>query len=80
MSSVGISHEELRVRERSRPKPTTSREFRCDDCRARCTRMTDGTEAGHAKGCPHRLRRLGKGQRAPPSTEIVTDGGASDDA
>ena len=36
-----------------------SREFRCSECRARCTRSTDGTtEYGHRYGCPLRPPEL----------------------
>ena len=71
----GITTDELRYRERAKPKPTTPREFRCDECGARCTRTLRGREAGHRKGCSRRLQRLGKGKRAPPAS----DGGDGDD-
>jgi len=78
---LGITADELRYRERSKPKPTTSREFRCSESGARCTRLTDGhSEAGHRWYCSRRLERPGFGQRTPPSTDVVTDGGANDDA
>ncbi|WP_257299593.1 hypothetical protein [Haloarchaeobius sp. FL176] len=71
----GITTDELRYRKRAKPKPTTAREFRCDECGARCTRTLRGREAGHRKGCSRRLQRLGKGKRAQPAS----DGGDGDD-
>jgi len=40
--------------------PTVSKpsEFRCETCDARCTEGTDGTELGHAYGCPERPAEL----------------------
>jgi hypothetical protein len=65
---LGVDLDVLRDRETSRPKPTTPREFRCEECGARCTRLTDGqSEAGHRTSCSRRLRRLGGGQRSAPS-------------
>lgn len=42
---LGITADELRYRERAKPKPATPREFRCDECGARCTRTLRGREA-----------------------------------
>ncbi|MFC4406416.1 hypothetical protein [Haloarchaeobius iranensis] len=69
-SQFGISAEELRVREKARPKPTTSREFRCDECKARCTRLTEGGEAGHAYFCSRRLRRTGAERERPTLDDL----------
>lgn len=68
----GITIEEFRRRANTPPEPTGTREFRCSECGARCTRMTDGAEAGHALGCSRRLSRLGKGKRGRP---LCSDGG-----
>ncbi|MEY7852155.1 hypothetical protein AB7C87_23475 [Natrarchaeobius sp. A-rgal3] len=67
-----IDRDELDRRIRSHPRPRTSREFVCPECKARCTRLLnkDG-EAGHAKGCSQRLRRTDS-VRLPP---MLTDGG-----
>jgi hypothetical protein len=64
----GVDAEVLRDREMAKPQPTTSREFRCPECGARCTRLTDGhSEAGHRNGCSRRLQRVGGGQRSAPT-------------
>lgn len=68
----GITAEELRRRHFSAREVRTEREFRCPECRARCTLLTDGTtEAGHTRECSRRLARTG-GHRGPP---VATDGG-----
>lgn len=46
------------------PLATTSREFFCDVCNARCTRGTEGMEYGHRYGCPERPAELPGGDRA----------------
>ena len=72
---LGITADVLRSRETAKPQVRTSREFRCPECGARCTRLTDGvSEAGHRNGCSRRLERLGGGQRSAP-TEGGEDGG-----
>ncbi|WP_440990640.1 hypothetical protein [Haloarchaeobius baliensis] len=70
---LGISLDELRARERSNPGPTTSREFRCDECGARCTRLTEGGEAGHRYDCSRRLQRTGD-ERVRPSLDDLDRG------
>ena len=67
------------------PLPTDKpREFRCSNCRARCTRSPDGqTEYGHATGCPDRPSEFPRGGKyvknadhAPAGDDpVVTDGG-----
>jgi len=68
----GITAEELRTRHFAPREVRTDREFRCEECRARCTVLTDGTtEVGHCRECSRRLERTG-GHRGAP---VATDGG-----
>jgi hypothetical protein len=60
----GITPTELEHRYYSYPDPVKSREFRCDECGARCTRLkTTDAEAGHYEACSNAMGRLGFGQR-----------------
>lgn len=48
----GLNYAEFRRRIKEPPEPRTDREFRCSECQARCTRLTDGRhEAGHRPTC-----------------------------
>lgn len=56
--TIDTTAAELRRRQALTPTVTTSSEFRCDTCDARCTETTDGTELGHAYQCPERPAEL----------------------
>lgn len=67
-----IDGDELQRRTKQHPRPRSSREFECPECRSRCTRLTDGhSEAGHKRGCSRRMQRTGAERVAP----VLTDGG-----
>ena len=58
-------------------------EFRCEECRARCTRSpNDGTEYGHQTGCPDRPDEFPRGGKHikhcdhAPAQQVATDGGS----
>ncbi|WP_254861721.1 hypothetical protein [Halovivax gelatinilyticus] len=66
-----IDADELRRRIHLPPKPSKPSEFRCNECGCRCTRLTNGSEAGHYRDCSRRLRRTGSNRVQP----VLTDGG-----